>query len=802
MVGTSISHYEIVEKLGEGGMGAVYKARDLTLGRFVAIKVLIAGSTESADRRARFIQEARAASSLNHPNIITIHDIVPGAHGAGEMGDSIVMEFVRGQTLDALIDRGPLPIADSLKIATQMADALAAAHGIGIVHRDLKPANVMVTPEGLTKVLDFGLAKLANDDQGAMTFGEGDRTMSIQSGMAQNEANAETGQPRTAAGAIVGTIAYMSPEQAEGRKVDARSDIFSFGAVLYEMLSAQRAFRGSSGLATLASVLRDTPRPLSELRPEAPASVQAVVNTCLQKDPAQRFQSIADARDELEKIYFSLRAGNSLTATLTSIGLAASPARTTPSTPSIAVLPFLNLSSDKENEYFSDGLAEEIINALTKLENLKVAARTSAFAFRGSQKDVQQIGQTLHVASVLEGSVRKAGNRVRISVQLIDTGEGNNLWSERYDREMTDVFEIQDEISQSIVAKLRVRLASQSGSTSGILAPATPLVKRYTDNLDAYNVYLKGRYEQYKTTRQGLTTSKQLFQEAIALDPNYALAYEGLSKCLYTECVLGFVAPHEGMPDAKAAVLKALELDESVPESHATLGVILAIYDWNWVGAEREFIRSIELNGASPFSHDDYAFYYLRPMNRIAEAKAQTQQALALDPLSIFFRVHLGFLFYVERQYQQAAIQFRRALEMSPDHYLAQAMLGMALTFLKDYDIAVDCYERARKADVQSKFVASLNAMTLGFAGRREQALVLLEEVEERAERDYISPVSIGYVWVALGDHDKAFAHLARGAEERDPNLMGLLSNPIFDSIRTDQRYFDLLRKMGLPTGA
>ncbi len=467
MVGTTISHYEVLEKLGEGGMGLVFKARDLQLGRFVAIKVLIAGSDESASHRARFIQEARAASSLNHPNIITIYDIVDLAEGEPSLGEGecIVMEFVRGKTLGELIEGGRIPAVDCLKYAMQIADALAAAHNIGIVHRDLKPANVMVTPEGLAKVLDFGLAKLAGEETGAgaLAFGASDTTMSI-------HMNGE--QPRTAEGAIIGTVAYMSPEQAQGQKVDARSDIFSFGSVLYEVFTGERAFQGSSGLATLTAVLRDTPAAFSKSGSDAPGEVEDVVMRCLRKDPDQRYQSMGDVKNALEQIYFASRSG----ILQFSSGVWKRPA--TKVIPSIAVLPFLNLSSDKENEYFSDGLAEEIINALTKIDNLRVTARTSAFVFRGTQQDVRQIGETLHVANVLEGSVRKAGNRVRISVQLIEVAEGNNLWSERYDREMTDVFEIQDEISQAIVAKLKVKLASQSGSGSGIDRTRPPRAAR------------------------------------------------------------------------------------------------------------------------------------------------------------------------------------------------------------------------------------------------------------------------------------------------------------------------------------
>jgi serine/threonine-protein kinase len=781
MVGTTISHYEILEKLGEGGMGLVFKARDLQLGRFVAIKVLSAGAGESSDHRARLIQEARAASALNHPNIITIHDIV-----SIEEGECIVMEFVRGKTVADLVEAGRIPAIDCLKYATQIADALTAAHSIGIIHRDLKPANVMITPEGLAKVLDFGLAKLSGEEEGAdaLGFEDSDRTMSI-----------HNSRPKTAEGAIIGTVAYMSPEQAQGQRIDARSDIFSFGAVLYEMFTGDRAFRGSSGLATLTAVLRDNPQEFSKTKVDAPQEAQEIVMRCLRKDPDQRFQSMRDVKNAIEHVYFASRSG----ILQLSSGVWKRPAAMR-ATPSIAVLPFVNMSSDKENEYFSDGLAEEIINALTQLENLRVTARTSAFLFRGSQQNIREIGDKLHVSSVLEGSVRKAGNRVRVSVQLIDVAEGNNMWSERYDREMTDVFEIQDEISRAIVGKLRVRLASQSGSGSGNGAepPAKPLVKRYTENLDAYNLYLKARFELYKMTREGLDASRKLFEEAVRLDPNYALAHDGLAYSWYLEGFLGFVAPREAMPKAKVAVRRAIELDETVAEAHATLGVILALYDWDWSGAEREMLRSIELNGASPVCRDGFAFYYLRPVGRIEEAINETQQALSLDPLSILFRVHLAFLFYLQRKHEHSIAQFRKVLEMSPQYYLAHAMMGNVYTFLGKFEEALQCYGHAREADANSKFVDSLEAMTLATAGRRDEAVALLDRISQRAANDYISPVSIAYICTALGDKDRAFENLDRAVFDRDPNLLGLQSNPIFENLQTDDRYHALLRKMQL----
>ncbi len=757
-------------------MGVVYQARDLQLGRLVAIKVLIPTAGDSQDRRARFLQEARAASSLNHPNIITIHDIV-----TIDRGDCIVMEMVKGLTLGDMISAGKIPTVDCLKLAMQIADALSAAHNIGIVHRDLKPANVMVTPEGLAKVLDFGLAKLS-DNESALGFEESDATMSIHLNT----------RPRTAEGAIIGTVAYMSPEQAEGRKIDHRSDIFSFGSLLYEMLSGERAFHGNSGLETLAAVLRDTPKKIPDIPPE----VQEIAFRCLRKDIDQRYQAMADVKTALEQIYFAQRSGIMMMAS----GVWKRPVPVK-ATPSIAVLPFLNLSSDKENEYFSDGLAEEIINALTHVDNLRVTARTSAFAFRGTQQDIRQIGETLNVASVLEGSVRKSGNRVRISVQLISVADGNNLWSERFDREMTDVFEIQDEISQSIVGKLKVRLASQTGSGTEIPHPLAPPVKRYTENLEAYNLYLKGRYELYKMTREGLDQSKQLFEEAIRLDPNYSLAHDGLAYCWYSEGFLGFVAPKEAMPKAKASVRRAIELDESVAEAHATLGVILALYDWDWAGAERELMRSIELNGSSPVSRDVYAFYYLRPVGRIDEAISEVQNSLSLDPLSILFRVHLGFLYYLQHQYDQSIAQFRKVLEMNPQYYLAHAMMGPVYTQTCHFEEALDCYKKAREADADSKFVDSLEAMTLAVAGQHARARTMLDEITRKALHEYISPVSVAYICTALGDKDGAFENLDRAIFDRDPNILGLKSNPIFEGLREDERYHALLRKMQLEDG-
>ncbi len=783
MIGTTISHYEVLEKLGEGGMGAVFKARDTQLGRHVAIKVLISTTADSADMRARFLQEARAASSLNHPNIITIHDIVAwGDEKTG--GDSIVMELVRGQTLGDMIAGGKIPAVDAIRIAMQMADALSAAHNIGIVHRDLKPANVMVTPEGLAKVLDFGLAKLSGDDSGGALAmdAEDDVTRSVHIAAG----------PKTAAGAIIGTVAYMSPEQAQGRKIDPRSDIFSFGSVVHEMLTGARAFQGKSGLETLAAVLRDDPKSLAEAGAEAPVELQAILARCMKKDPDQRFQQMADVKAALEEIYFATRSG--VMSAASGVWTRQAPAK---ASPSIAVLPFVNMSSDKENDYFSDGLAEEIINALTHVSGLRVTARTSAFVFRGAQQDIRKIGESLNVASVLEGSVRKAGNRVRISVQLINVGDSSNVWSERFDREMTDVFEIQDEISVAIVGHLKTALTGDLNQP--IAAVSTVMVvRRFTENLEAYDLYLRGRYELYKMTREGLDAARRLFEQAIRMDPGYALAHDGLASSWFSEGFLGFASPREVMPKAKAAVRKALELDDTVAEAHATLGAVLALYDWDWPGAERELLRSIELNPASPVARDLYSFFFLRPTGRLDEAVTQVQNALSLDPLSILFRVHLGFLHYLQRNFDLSIAQFRKVLEMNPQYYLAHAMMGQVYTQAGKYAEAAACYVQARAADAGSNFVDSLEAMTLAAAGDIAAVRPLLQSIERRAADAYISPVSIAYVYTALGDRESAFELLDQAITDRDPNILGLKSNPIFDSLRSDPRYPGLLAKMQL----
>src|SRR5208283_4630391 len=519
-VGDTLGPYEILSQIGAGGMGVVYKARDTRLDRMVALKV----STEQYSERVG--REARAVAALNHPNICQIYDVGP---------DFIVLEFVNGHPLLSPAEPGPLPLTRALEYAGQICDALEAAHQRGTVHRDLKPANILVTRAGI-KLLDFGLAKVVTQ---ASTKGgvHDDDTETLTLAFTQENT-------------VLGTVHYMSPEQAQGKSVDARSDIFSFGVVLYEMLSARKAFGGENTISILAAILHTDPPPLTE----APPEVARVVAGCLAKQPAQRFQSIAEVKQALKQA-------------------AAAPVS---NPPSIAVLPFSNLSGDKENEYFSDGLAEDILNALAKVPGLLVTARTSTLAFVGKGQDIRSIAQGLNVEYILEGSVRKLGSRLRVTAQLIKASDGYHLWSERYDREMTDVFAIQDEISQAIVETLKLKLSGQ------------PLLNRPTADLEAYNLYLRGRHLSARLNPESVRVAREYFERALARDPKYALSYAGVGYLLVIEAVWVRAAPCGIFPDAKRALEKALELDESLPVAHAYLGSVLGYYDYDWTAAERE----------------------------------------------------------------------------------------------------------------------------------------------------------------------------------------------------------------------
>ncbi|MGD0568458.1 MAG: protein kinase [Candidatus Sulfotelmatobacter sp.] len=736
--GVRFGPFEILSLLGKGGMGEVYKARDTRLQRVVALKILPAENVADADRRARLLLEAQAASRLNHPNIVTIHDI------AEEQGICyIAMEYIAGTPLDQTIRGGGLPLKDALKYAAEIADALAAAHSAGIVHRDLKPANIVITEDGRAKLLDFGLAKLKEP------------------GVPASEA--ETATLRTLSGAIVGTAAYMSPEQAEGRDLDARSDIFSFGLVLYEMLCGQRAFSGESWISTLVAILHQEARPLRDLNAAIPLALDQLVARCLRKDPNQRFQSMAEVKQALAD--------------------AASSGQTKQEAPSIAVLPFANLSADKENEYFSDGLAEEIINVLTRVPELKVIARTSAFAFRGKDQDLRTIGQKLGVGTILEGSVRRAGNRIRVTAQLIKVADQSHLWSERYDREMTDVFAIQDDIAQAITSALKVKFAGP---------------QRPARNIEAFQCYLKGLYFYQRYNPESLAKAKESFEEALAHDPGYAPAYAGLAVFYYGLGALSIKRMKEMAPLAKSCAQKALDLDPTLSEAYSVLGLVAGSVEYDWELADRHFQAAMAIDPVPPLVRVRYGLYFLTPLRRFPEAATQFQRALETDPLAMMVHFGLAFTPYCERRYDRAIEHATRALYLSADYWLVHFAMGMALSQKECLQQSIASLEVALRLSPSFSLATGFLAASYARLGNSSHAEKLMVEAKERSVNHFVSPACFGVYYAAIGQADKMFEFLEAALAERDPYLTRINAEPYFDPFRSHPRYRKLLAEMKL----
>ncbi len=722
-------------------MGVVYKARDTRLDRFVALKVLPPEKVSDPDRKRRFIQEAKAASALNHPSIITIYGI-----DHAEDVDYIAMEYVAGKTLDDLIPRKGMRLSLALKYALQIADALARAHGAGIIHRDLKPSNVMVDEHGLVKVLDFGLAKLTE----------------------VSGPEAETVLARTAEGTILGTAAYMSPEQAEGKSVDARSDIFSFGAVFYELLSGRQPFTRDSIVGTLAAIIRDEPAPL-----EVPAELVAIVARCLRKAPAMRYQTMTEVHAALEAV-----AGDRTTSGRRD------------EMPSIAVLPFANLSADKENEYFADGLAEEILNSLARIRGLKVIARTSSFAFRGKEQDVTAIAAALRVRHILEGSVRRAGTRVRVSAQLVAAGDGSHVWSERYDRELTDIFAIQDEISEAISTALRVRLAPRVETVS-LEAYRTPSV-----DPEAYDAYLKGRYFFNRPSDENLQKAIARFEDAIALHPNFVPALSGLSDAyLWAGYNGGFITASEARPRAKAAAEKAIRFDAQSAEAHTSLAVFKLFYEYDWEGCEAEFRRALELNPNYAFAHDQFAIG-LAFQGRFEESVAESRRAAELDPLNPQIPIDAILALIWQGDCQAAMDQVRRAADLDPTFFFPPFSCGWIDIQSGKVEEAIPHFQQAKTMGAPA-FVSAWLAYAYGSSGDRDRALAEFEDLKQMSLDGRVTPFDSALVALGLGDHARAVSLLEQ-AYALDSQWLGWLKNDrIFDPLRSDPRFRVLMKKLG-----
>jgi len=779
---TTLSHYRIVSKIGEGGMGEVFLAEDTRLRRRVALKVLPERISADTDRLLRFEREAFAASALNHPNILTIFEF-----GAEDSTHFLAAEFVEGESLRQRMSRSNMMLSETLEIVIQIASALQAAHEAGIIHRDIKPDNVMIRADGYVKVLDFGLAKLS--EPGAIATG------SISDPEAQTKM-----QLQTQAGIIIGTVAYMSPEQARGQEVDKRTDIWSLGCVLYEMLTRQQPFRAGTTADVLANIIYREPVSIHELRQDANAELERIINRTLSKNKDDRYRTanelLVDLKQLQKRLEFeaelersSAPSVNTEAHTQVIRGAATQQSETSNS---IAVLPFSNLSTDANNEYFCDGLAEELLNALAKIDHLKVAARTSAFSFKGKNTNVSEIGKKLGVKTVLEGSVRRSGSHLRITVQLVNASDGYQLWSERYDRELQDIFDVQDEITRAIVDALKLKLFTDEKAA---------LFKRYTDNTEAYQLYLQGRYCYNKYTPDYFQKGIEYFEKAIELEPEYAPAYAGLGFCYGSLFYFGSVAPHQILPKWRALIDKALEIDDRLADAYLSRASIEFYYDWDFAKTELDYQQAIELNPNSPDAHWRYG-HFLANCERFDEAIKESERAIELDPLSLVVQFFMARIYLLAGRVDEGFEQLRKTQELEPNFAGGLTQLGGLYLTTGKYDEAIDAYKKALALGHFVVPALSYLGAAYGIAGKRDDAHHALDQLFQLKLKRYVSPFCIARVYSALGENDKAFEWFEKAFEERSGEMVALKSETLAhlmgNTIIRDDRFRDLVLRLGM----
>ena len=757
--GMRLGPYEIDRLIGAGGMGEVYRARDTKLGREVAIKVLGAAMANDPTGLARFTREAHAVAALNHPHIVTIFS-TEEADGVQFM----TMELVEGRTLDQLIRPGGVPLELFFDIAVAVADALSAAHRKQITHRDLKPANVMVSDAGRVKVLDFGLARSAELEPGRI------------------EAD-ETRLPLTKEGTILGTMPYMSPEQIEGKPLDPRTDIFSLGIMLYELATGERPFRGDSSPALMSSILKDHPKPIGELRSDVPGDVCGLIGRCLEKRRRDRIQTAAEILVELKA---RRRAWESAAGRAVVPMVPNNPPRPAERMASIAVLSFTDMSAAKDQDWFCDGIAEEILTALTPLKGLRVAARTSAFSFKGKSDDLRTIGEKLNVTTVLEGSVRRAGDRVRITVQLNDVANGFQLWSERYDRELKDIFDVQDEIAKAIAERLR-----------GTLAGDERLVEQGTKDVEAYQLYLKGRA---LLGRRGasIPPALDLFRKAVAIDPGYSLAWAGIADAVTGLAITGSVRGSESKLQAIAAATRSIELDPASAAGHSALACATLLYENNRTKAKQEFERALELRPSYGLGRSWYGTFYLQwACGEFEQGIAEARRALDSDPLSSYLSMLLACCLCTAGLLDEAIETARRAVEQDPESFIAHWILGVSLRTAGRFEEAVSTLESAAEMSGRHSRALSSLAGVFGQWGHQSEASALYRELRDRASREYVSAPYLALAAEAAGHRDEALAFARRAWDEREPAfILHARHFPEYHSLRSDPRFAAILREM------
>jgi serine/threonine-protein kinase len=832
--GTRLGRYEIRSLLGAGGMGEVYLAQDTRLDRRVALKILPDDVAANQDRMRRFVQEAKAAAALNHPNIAHMYEI-----GESDGTNFIAMEFIDGVTLREKIHRERTELRKLLRYLQHVAEGLAKAHAAGIVHRDLKPDNIMITRDGHAKILDFGLAKLIESQLMEAVEGEnfGDAATAIM-------------QQHSTPGMIMGTVGYMSPEQAQGKtnQIDQRSDIFSFGCILFEAATGHKPFEGDSVVKSLHSLIYEPAPQIKDLNPSAPPDLQRIIRRCLAKDPEERSQAIKDVAIELKELRRALDAGNGFENTVPPSGHSetTSSGTTVQSTAaesrsispavssaeyvvqglkqhklfvglavvilvgavalfayyqharnseaaieSIAVLPLDNSSSDPDTEYLADGLTESLIYRLSQLPNLKVSPRSVVFRYKGKETDPFKVGRELGVNAVLSGRVTQRGDNLNISAELVDVRYNKLLWGERYDRKTSELMATQREMASEIVDRLRLQVAPDNKAIS----------KHYTESNEAYQLYWKGRFYWAKRTEEGLKKSIEYFNQAVEKDPNFALAYSGLADSYILQGAQdagGTLPPGDTLPKGKAAALKAIAIDSTLAEPHVSLAHIAYHYDRDWTTAEREFKRAIELNPNYVLAHQWYALF-LAWAGRPDEAVTEARRARDLDPLSLPANMCFGWVLVINRQEDQGIEELRKTIDLDPNFMIAHHRLGLGYEQKGRYNEAIAEFQKVRELSSGKPIAVAALAHANAASGKREEAQRGIAELQQLSKREYVSPAMTASIYAALGDKEQAFAWLNKADKEHDQFLPRLKTDPRFDNLRSDPRFQELERRVSLP---